>query len=126
MLDEQAAIDRTQAFCRAMVAGDAEALDELLAPDFTYTHMSSRVEPKDELLPSVRGGRRNRRMDLEDVRVRMYPGVAIVSGLNHMDVGPEDRPLIFDSRCVAMLVPLEDAWKLVVYQSARVPEDGAA
>ena len=119
---EQQAIDLAQSFARAMVAGDADALDGLLASDFTYTHMSARVEPASELIPSVRDGRKNQRMDFEDLAVRMYPGAAIVSGLNHMLTGPVDKPLAFDSRFSAVLVAIDGGWRLAAYHSTRVPE----
>ena len=89
---DEAAIERMLEFSRAMVSGDADALEELLAPDFTYTHMSARVEPREELMESIRGGRHNDRMDFENLRVRSYPGATIVNGLNHMRLDYADRP----------------------------------
>ncbi len=118
----QAAVDRAVAFSRAMVNGDADALEELLAPDFTYTHMNARVEPRGELIPSVRNGRRNQRMDFEQIWTRAYPGVVLVNGLNHMVVGPLDQPVTFDSHFTAVLVELEGRWQLVAYHSTKVPE----
>jgi hypothetical protein len=119
---EQAAIERAVAFSRAMVAGDADALEDLLAPDFTYTHMSARVEPRAELIPSVRGGRKNQRMDFEGMWTRAYPGVVLVNGINHMVAGPVDKPLVFDSQFNAVLVDLEGKWRLLAYHSTRIPE----
>ena len=119
---EQAAIDRAVAFSRAMVAGDADALEDLLAPDFTYTHMSARVEPRSELIPSVRSGRKNQRMDFEQMWTRAYPGVVLVNGLNHMVAGSVEKPVIFDSQFNAVLVDLGGKWRLVAYHSTRVPE----
>jgi len=118
----QAAVDRAVAFSRAMVAGDADALEDLLAPDFTYTHMNARVEPRGELIPSVRGGRKNQRMDFENLWTRAYPGVVLVNGLNHMVVGTVEKPVMFDSNFTAVLVDLEGAWRLVAYHSTKVPE----
>ncbi|MCC6236740.1 MAG: nuclear transport factor 2 family protein [Dehalococcoidia bacterium] len=118
----EAAVDRAVAFSRAMVSGDADALEELLAPDFTYTHMNARVEPRGELIPSVRDGRRNQRMDFEQLWTRSYPGVVLVNGLNHMVVGPLDKPVAFDSHFTAVLVDLEGRWQLVAYHSTKVPE----
>jgi hypothetical protein len=119
---EQAAMDRAVAFSRAMVAGDADALEDLLAPDFTYTHMNARVEPRSELIPSVRGGRKNQRMDFEDLWTRAYPGVVLVNGLNHMIAGPVDKPVVFDSQFNAVLVDLDGKWRLVAYHSTKIPE----
>ena len=119
---EQAAIDRAVAFSRAMVAGDADALEDLLAPDFTYTHMNARVEPRSELIPSVRAGRKNQRMDFENLWTRAYPGVVLVNGLNHMIAGSVEKPVVFDSNFTAVLVELDGKWRLVAYHSTKVPE----
>ncbi len=119
---EQQAIERTRRFAQAMVDGDANALEALLATDFTYTHRNARVEPRDELIPSVRGGRRNARMDFEGMSVRSYPGMTIVNGLAHMRVGPADRLIEFDSNFTAVWVEIDDSSRLVVYHSTGVPE----
>jgi len=115
------ALEAVDAFAQAMVAGDANALEGLLTSDFTYTHMSARVEPVSELIPSVRGGRRNRQMGFEGLATRAYPGVVLVTGLNHMVTGGEP-PLTFDSRFTAVVVDVEGTWRLVSYHSTRVPE----
>ena len=118
---EQRAIEGTRSFAQAMVDGDAGALESLLAPDFTYTHKSARVEPRDEIIPSVRGGRRNARMDFEGMTVRSYPGTAIVNGVAHMRVGPADQPIEFDSNFTAVWVDIDGSQRLVVYHSTGVP-----
>lgn len=119
---EREAIERTRAFARALVDGDPEALDALLAADFTYTHKNAWVEPRDELIPSVRGGRRNDRMDFDEMRVRTYPATTVVNGLAHMRVGPADRLVSFDSRFSAVWVEVDGAWKLALYHSTGVPD----
>jgi hypothetical protein len=106
-----------------MVEGDADTLELLLADDFTYTHKSAWVEPRAELIPSIRGGRKNTRMDFEEMTVRSYPGTAIVNGLAHMRVGPQDSLIEFDSRFTAVLIDVEQAWRLVLYHSTGVPEE---
>jgi ketosteroid isomerase-like protein len=45
-----------EAQCRAMVAGDADALGALLAEDFTLVHMTGYRQPKGEWLADVRSG----------------------------------------------------------------------
>ena len=121
---EAAAIERMQGFSRAMLKGDPDALEELLAPDFTYTHMNGQVEPGDELIESRRTGRRSARMDFEQMSVRTYPNTTIVNGLNHMRIDYEDRPsLVFDAHFTGVWVDVDGTSKLVVYHSTRVPEE---
>ncbi|WP_425860889.1 nuclear transport factor 2 family protein [Arthrobacter sp. TWP1-1] len=40
--------------CEAMVRGDSDALNELLTYEFTLTHMTGYVQPKDEWMDDVR------------------------------------------------------------------------
>ena len=123
MPDQKAAIERTRRFARAMVDGDADTLEALLAPGFTYTHRSARVEPREELVASVRGGRHNARMDFEEMSVRAYAGATVVQGVAHMRAGPADAPIVFDSHFTAVWVDVEGAPRLAVYHSTGVPED---
>lgn len=121
--DERQAVERTLRFARAMVDGDAHALEELLAPGFTYTHRSARLEPRDELVTSVRGGRHNARMDLEEMSVRAYGGATVVQGVAHMRAGPADAPLVFDSHFTAVWVHSDDSLRLAVYHSTGLAQD---
>lgn len=53
---------------RAMVAGDADALGDLLADDFTLVHMTGYEQPKAEWLADVRSGAMSY-SSMEDVKV---------------------------------------------------------
>jgi len=114
------ALELTRTFSRAMVAGDAATLEQLLADDFTYVHSSARVEPKAELVPRI-GARVNARMDFARMTVRSYGGADIVSGIAHMVVGPTGAPLVFDSEFSAVWVPENGRPRLALYHSTRVP-----
>ena len=121
---EAAAIARMLEFSAAMLKGDPDALEELLAPDFTYTHMNGQVEPGDEIIEARRNSRRSARMDFEQMSVRTYPNTTIVNGLNHMRIDYEDRPsLVFDAHFTGVWVDVDGTSKLVVYHSTRVPEE---
>jgi hypothetical protein len=54
--------------CRAMVAGDADALGALLADGCTLTHMTGYRQPKEEWLADVRSGEMTYHA-VEDVQV---------------------------------------------------------
>ncbi len=116
-ISEETAIEMAVAFSRAMVVGDALVLERLLAPDFVYTHSSARLEPASELITSVRNGRKNGRMDFEEMCVRLYPGTAIVSGLNHMFTSTNKR---FDARFNIVILRSNDSWRLALYHSTCI------
>jgi hypothetical protein len=111
------AIERTQAFARLMVEGGADDLEALLAPGFTYTHRSGRVETLDEILGAVRGGRRYGRMDLEELSARSYAGASVVQGIAHMRGGSGASLIEFDSRFSAAWVDVDGTRRLAVYHS---------
>ncbi|MBP3089090.1 nuclear transport factor 2 family protein [Corynebacterium sp. sy017] len=45
-----------ETLCTAMLTADTEALDALLAEDFTLTHMTGYVQPKEEWLAQITSG----------------------------------------------------------------------
>ena len=120
---KRAAIEQMQRFAGALVAGDADALDGLLSPDFTYTHANAWVEPRADLLGAIRGGRHNTRTDPEGLSVRVHGGAAIVAGVVHMRVGPPDALIEFDSRFTGVWAGVDGALRLVAYHSTRVPAE---
>jgi Domain of unknown function (DUF4440) len=65
---------------RAMVAGDADALGALLAPDFTLVHMTGYRQPRDEWLADVRSGAMTySAMEDVDVSVDVSGGAPVVT-----------------------------------------------
>lgn len=120
---QQDAAERTRRFGQAMVDGDAAALDGLLAPGFTYVHKNARVEPREELIESVRNGRHNARMEFEGLATRTYGATAVVQGITHMRVDLPNGPLVFDSQCTAVWVDVDGEPRLAAYHSTGLPED---
>ncbi|WP_318766443.1 nuclear transport factor 2 family protein [Lactiplantibacillus carotarum] len=55
-MDEQQAIARYRQFNAAMAANDVAQLTEILAPEFTLTHMSGFVQSRDEWLDEIERG----------------------------------------------------------------------
>lgn len=58
--------------CAAMVRADTGALDDLLDEDFTLTHMTGYVQPRQEWLTAVESGEM-RYHSIDDVDVRVEP-----------------------------------------------------
>ena len=102
--------------------GARPAAGRVVAPGFHDPQKGAGVQPRGELIPSVRDGGRNERIDFEGMSVRSYPGTAIVNGVAHMRVGPADQPIEFDSNFTAVWVDVDGSPRLVVYHSTGVPE----
>jgi len=63
---EKAAITLYRQFNQAMAADDVQQLDQLLAPDFTLTHMTGYVQPRAEWLTEVGNGQMHYFKSVED------------------------------------------------------------
>ncbi|MCT9106827.1 nuclear transport factor 2 family protein [Streptomyces mirabilis] len=70
-----------QAYLQAMLDGDTDALDNLLADGCTLTHLTGYVQPKDEWLSQMRAGQfLYHRIEEKSVTVEVEGSTARVSG----------------------------------------------
>lgn len=106
----------------AMVDGDVAALGSLLADDLTYTHSSGQVENEEQFLAAISSGK----LDYEsivpsDVQVRIYGNTAVMTGRADIKVKAQGNPLAFASRFTSVWVKGEGGWRMVAWQSTRLP-----
>jgi hypothetical protein len=64
---------------QALLRGDFDAFESYLADEFTYVHTSGRVQSKQEYMRDLRG-QKFESLQHEDVQVRMYGDVAVITG----------------------------------------------
>ena len=108
---------------QAMVAIDLRALDTLLAEELTYTHTTGDVDTKASLLDALRTGRlAYDSITPADVRMRVYAGIAIVTGTARVDVRADGVARHLGIRYTEAYVRRDNRWELVVWQSTRMPE----
>jgi len=112
---------------RAMVQGDLETLDRVLADDLVYTHSNGRVDGKESLLGALRDGILDyRRMELGEVSIRAWGEAGVVTGMVTMHVsvkaGEETRDLTLPARFTAVYRYGETGWRLVSWQSTGTGE----
>ena len=68
-----------KAWAAALLKGDAQALDRLLAPDLIFTHANGVVEDKGVLLGNIRSGAlRYQVVAHEGITVKPYDGAAVL------------------------------------------------
>ena len=77
--DEEAVAKRVEAFRTAQIAQDAKALDDLSAPELSYSHSDARVEDKATFIKNATNGRsRSLSLQYKDPSIRVVGDVAIV------------------------------------------------
>ncbi len=103
----------------AMIKGDAQALEEILADDLIYTHTTARLDTKTSFRADISSGSSNyRSVERKDVEVRQFGDTAIVTGHAKFHVG-DNR---FEARFIDVYAKRNDAWQMVAWQSTRLPD----
>lgn len=121
--DEVARLEHER--CEAISAGDIAALDRLLGDDLTHTHASGKSEDKASYLAAV-SGRPRKTSRGDDLRVRVYGSVAVMTGTQLNDFPPVEPG--GDSRQVELQVLQvwvnhRGDWKQVAFASSGKPRN---
>jgi len=77
--EEELVAKRVEVFRTAQIAKDAKALDELTAPELSYSHSDARVEDKATFIKNATSGRsKTLSLQYKDPTIRVVGDVAIV------------------------------------------------
>ena len=77
--EDEAVAKRVEAFRTAQIAQDAKALDELTAPELSYSHSDARVEDKAIFIKNATSGKsKTLSLQYKDPTIRVVGDVAIV------------------------------------------------
>jgi hypothetical protein len=105
-----------------MVAGDLAALGALLADDLVYGHTNGHQQSKQELLKDLESGElRYRKLATDGVAARSYGCAGVVTGSAALDVEGHGQAASFTLHYTATYVQQHGHWRLVAYQSVRLP-----
>lgn len=105
------------------MTADADALDRVLAPDYTYTHASSAsMDERGDWLESFRtGGRIYQVYTIDDERYRVYPGLVVLSGTAHQEMSPRGAPTELNTRFTSIWRQGADhVWRCSAWQATRI------
>ena len=109
---------------RAMIDEDVSALTELLDDDLHYSHTKGSVESKAQFLSTIRSKRINYLAATpRDVRVRLFGGTAIITGLSDMKLIYRGEQMDFTIRFLEVSHKADNNWQLVAWQSVRYSPD---
>ena len=107
----------------AMRKKDWTALDSALADDLTYVHSTARLESKAEHVQNLRDGKPHYRgIAPRDRRARVLGDVGIVNGVSEMHVERDGKAQQFTVRYLAVYARTGGMWRMIAWQSTRVPD----
>ena len=116
-MDEIIALENRR--IEAMIKGDIQALEEILADDLIYTHTTARLDTKTSFIEAISSGRSNyRSVEREDVKVRQFGDTAVVTGHAKFHVGDNK----FEARFLDVYAKRDGVWQMVAWQSTKLPE----
>jgi hypothetical protein len=106
--------------CEAISAGDLQTLETLLADDLTHTHANGKTETKAEYLAAI-GGRLRTSSRGDDLRVRLYDDVAVMTGtLRNVfpGSGPGESPRVVELQALQVWVRHSSGWQQTAFASS--------
>jgi len=108
----------------AMVRADTTWLRDAFADDVSYVHTTARSDTKAEYLKAIADGSlRYEALSPKERRVRLLgPTAAVIAGLLHARALATDGALLdADVRYTAVYERFRNRWRLVAWQTTRVP-----
>ena len=107
----------------AMRKADWPALEAVLADDLTYVHSTARLETKAEHVGNLKAGKPHYRgIAPRERKVRVHGGVGVVNGVSEMHVENAGKEQRFTVRYLAVYAKAGSAWRMIAWQSTRVPD----
>ena len=107
----------------AMRKEDWAGLDAALADDLVYVHSTARQESKSEHIGNLRAGKPHYRgIAPRERHARVVGDVGIVNGVSEMHVERDGKEQRFTVRYLAVYQKTGPGWRMVAWQSTRVPD----
>jgi len=107
----------------AMRSEDWSAFDRVLADELTYCHSTARLESKTEHVANLRVRKpRYRNVGARERKVRLHGDIGLINGIADIHVENDGKENRFTVRYLAVYKKTEDAWRMLAWQSTRLPD----
>ncbi|MFJ2992248.1 nuclear transport factor 2 family protein [Pandoraea sp. NPDC087047] len=107
----------------AMVEGDVDELEKLLADDLFYVHSNGKRETKREFLEAISSGRR-RYLDIDvdpkAQELREFGDTVVVTGKLKVELETATGSLASQMTYTAVHKLLSEAWRVISWQATRM------
>ncbi len=124
MENESELLQTERRFFASLVRGDVQALDQVLADDFTIIDVIRGSEvAKPALLEAIGSGQvKFDAIEPLESRVRLYPPAAIITGRTRMSLRAGADTLTIASRYTHVYVQQRGQWRLAAAQGTQIAE----
>lgn len=108
--------------CKAMLAGDLEALDRLLADELVYTHSSASVDNKSQYIEALRN-RKTKYVAIErsNIRSSFYGDIALMHGQARIEVIVNGTHKNLNNLFQTVWINRDGRWQLLAWASTVIP-----
>lgn len=121
--DKQALEQIERDWAKAGLAGDAAALDKMLAADYVFTDSDAKMLTKKQMVDGIKSGAtKYETFTVDDVKVYLHGDAAVVTGKVVLKGTDGGRPLDEQSRFTDTFVKQGGRWLAVATQTTRVPK----
>ena len=106
---------------RAMVDGDGQSLDALLAENVSYVHTNGKRETKRQFIDGITAGRRRYRqieVQSQDV-LQVGCETCVVTGRALIEMEANNGALLFPIAYTAIHTHEDGQWRLIAWQATR-------
>lgn len=111
--------ERMDAMCRQDVA----RLRDLLADDLVYTHSSARLDTKQSMIGGMESGTTvYTSIEPSDVKAQDCGEAVVLTGSAQIRVTSNGNPLSFGVRFTDVYANRDGQWRMVAWQSTRLPD----
>jgi ketosteroid isomerase-like protein len=124
MSDTSGALAADREFFKALIDGNADALNRLLAEDFVLIDVMRGAEvPKDALVKLVESGQlKFESITAADARARRWGSTAIIIGRTEMQIRFEQTSVTVKSRYTHVYVEAPARWMMVSAQGTQIAD----
>ncbi|MGD8832192.1 MAG: nuclear transport factor 2 family protein [Pseudomonadales bacterium] len=121
MKNDEALLDADARRRAAMIAGDVQALGELLDDDLVWTHSSGRTDDKAAFLSGIASGTVSyHALDVDDVTLLQRGDVFILHGTLHGRASRDGQEKALTNRFLSVWLRDGARFKMVAWQSTGV------
>ena len=116
--------DIQQQLARAWITRDRSVIERSLAPDWMVTHVDGRMSTREEVLREFDSGA-NRLLEcqIDEIRVRMFEGFAIVTGRTHAYGEYKGQRYDVTLRFTDVFVRRNQQWQAVASHASQIAMD---